>query len=193
MRAVTEEAVLRALGEQLGIGFSPDLRFDEIDGDLATRIPIGFSKQHRVLPVKREGDLVVVATADPLDLGALDDIRAQLGNEVFPVLVPSQKILDAINHVHGARARQGGRARRPDEEDEMAARPRSWSTSSTSTTRRPSSAGSTRLLFNGVKERASDIHIEPGEKEVVVRYRIDGVLYEKRTPPASSCRRSSPA
>ena len=144
MRAVTEEEVLRALGEQLGIGFSPDLRFDEIDGDLATRIPIGFAKQHRVLPVKREGDVVVVATADPLDVGALDDIRAQLGSEVFPVLVPSQKILDAINHVHGAKHDKGGELGDKDDEDEMAARPRSWSTSSTSTTRRPSSAGSTR-------------------------------------------------
>src|SRR5688500_10340704 len=108
MRAVSEEAVLRALGEQLGMGFSPDLRLEEIDGDLAARIPIGFSKQHRALPVKRDGDVVVVATADPLDLGALDDIRAQLGSEVFPVLVPAQKILGAINHVHGARHGKGG-------------------------------------------------------------------------------------
>ena len=60
MRVVTEEAILRALGVQLGIGYAGELRFDQIDGELATRIPIGFEKQHRVLPIKREGDGVLV-------------------------------------------------------------------------------------------------------------------------------------
>jgi general secretion pathway protein E len=179
MRAVTEEAVLRALGEQLGMGFSPDLRFEEVDGDLATRIPIGFSKQHKALPVKREGDMVVVATADPLDLGALDDIRAMLGNEVFPVLVPSQKILDAINHVHGARHDKGGELGDKDDEEEMGEAEELVDILDVND-EAPIIRWVNSLLFNAVKERASDIHIEPGEKEVSVRYRIDGVLYEKR-------------
>jgi general secretion pathway protein E len=180
MRATTEEAVLRALGVQLGIGFSPDLRFDQIDGDLATRIPIGFSKQHRALPVKREGDGVLVATADPLDLGALDDIRAQLGTDVFPVLVPSQKILDAINHVHGQRHDKGGELGETEEEDEMAGAAEELVDILDVNDEAPIIRWVNSLLFNAVKERASDIHIEPGEKEVIVRYRIDGVLYEKR-------------
>jgi general secretion pathway protein E len=179
MRAVSEEAVLRALGEQLGIGFSPDLRFEEVDGDLATRIPIGFSKQHKALPVKREGDMVVVATADPLDLGALDDIRAMLGNEVFPVLVPSQKILDAINHVHGAKHDKGGELGDKDDEEEMGEAEELVDILDVND-EAPIIRWVNSLLFNAVKERASDIHIEPGEKEVSVRYRIDGVLYEKR-------------
>ncbi len=180
MRASTEEAVLRALGVQLGIGFSPDLRFDQIDGDLATRIPIGFSKQHRALPVKREGDSVLVAVADPLDLGALDDIRAQLGSDVFPVLVPSQKILDAINHVHGQRHDKGGELGQTEEEDEMAGAAEELVDILDVNDEAPIIRWVNSLLFNAVKERASDIHIEPGEKEVIVRYRIDGVLYEKR-------------
>jgi general secretion pathway protein E len=179
MRAVSEEAVLRALGEQLGIGFSADLRLEEIDGDLATRIPIGFSKQHRALAVKREGDMVVVATADPLDLGALDDIRAQLGSEVFPVLVPSQKILDAINHVHGAKHDKGGELGDKDDEDEMGEAEELVDILDVND-EAPIIRWVNSLMFNAVKERASDIHIEPGEKEVSVRYRIDGVLYEKR-------------
>jgi general secretion pathway protein E len=179
MRAVTEEAILRALGVQLGIGYAADLRFDQIDGELATRIPIGFEKQHRLLPVKREGDSVMVATADPLDVGALDDIRAQLGSEIFPVLVPAQKILDAINHVYGQRQEKGGDLE-DDEEDEMAGEAEELVDILDVNDEAPIIRWVNSLLFSSVKERASDIHIEPGEKDVSVRYRIDGVLYEKR-------------
>ena len=180
LRAVTEDVVLRALGEQLGMGFVADLRFEDIDGDLATRVPIGFSKQHRALPIKREGTSVMVATADPLDVGAIDDIRAQLGSEVFPVLVPSQKILDAINHIHGQRHDKGGELGKTEEDDEMAGEAEELVDILDVNDEAPIIRWVNSLLFNAVKERASDIHIEPGEKEVSVRYRIDGVLYEKR-------------
>jgi general secretion pathway protein E len=181
MRAVSEEAVLRALGEQLGIAYVTDLKVEDIDGDLATRIPIGFSKQHRALPVKREGAAVMVVLADPLDLGAIDDIRAQLGSEVFPVLAPAQKILDAINHVHGQRHDKGGElGEKGDDDDEMAGEAEELVDILDVNDEAPIIRWVNSLLFNAVKERASDIHIEPGEKEVAVRYRIDGVLYEKR-------------
>jgi general secretion pathway protein E len=179
MRAVAEEQVLRAVGAQLGIGFTAELRHDEIDLDLATRIPIGFSKQHRVLPIKREGDAVVVATADPLDVGALDDIRSQLATDVFPVLVPSQKILDAINHIHGQKQDKGGDLGDKDDDDEMGEAEELVDILDVND-EAPIIRWVNSLMFNAVKERASDIHIEPGEKEVIVRYRIDGVLYEKR-------------
>jgi general secretion pathway protein E len=179
MRAMAEEQVLRAVGAQLGIGFLADLRLDQIDSDLGTRIPISFSKQHRVLPYKREGDLVLVATADPLDIGALDDVRAQLGTEVFPMLVSSQKILDAINHIHGQKHDKGGELGDKDDEDEEGGGEELVDILDVND-EAPIIRWVNSLLFNGVKERASDIHIEPGEKEVMVRYRIDGVLYEKR-------------
>jgi general secretion pathway protein E len=178
MRAVTEEDLLKALGEQLGIGFSAELRNEEIDGDLATKVPIGFAKQHRLLPVKTEGGQVVVATADPLDVGALDDVRAQLGMEVFPVLVPAQKIVDAINHIYGQKEAKGNLGE-GEEEDEMGAAEELVDILDVSD-EAPIIRWVNSLLFNAVKERASDIHIEPGEKEVMVRYRIDGVLYESR-------------
>jgi general secretion pathway protein E len=98
-RAVTEEEVLQALGKQLGIAYSAELKVDEVDTDLATAIPIGFAKQHRLLAVRREGDTAMVAMADPLEMGALDDLRNQLGAEVQPILVPSQRILEVINDV----------------------------------------------------------------------------------------------
>jgi general secretion pathway protein E len=180
MRAVSEEDVLRALGEQLGIGFSADLRNDEIDGEIATRIPIGFVKQHRLLPIKREGANIVVATADPLDVGAFDDVRAQLGADVYPVLVPSGKILDAINHIYGQKQDSTGNLGDAADEDEMAGGAEELVDILDVSDEAPIIRWVNSLLFNAVKERASDIHIEPGEKDVTVRYRIDGVLYESR-------------
>ena len=123
--------------------------------------------------------MVLVATADPLDVGALDDIRAQLGSEVYPILVPGQKILDAINHIYGQRQDKGGDLGEKDE-DEMEGEAEELVDILDVNDEAPIIRWVNSLLFSAVKERASDIHIEPGEKEVSVRYRIDGVLYEKR-------------
>ena len=102
----------RRSGSSSGSPYRPDLKADDVDVDLATSIPIGFAKQHRLLVVKREGDSAMVATADPLEIGALDDLRMQLQLEVQPFLVPSQRILEVINDVYGRKARQGRRPRR---------------------------------------------------------------------------------
>jgi general secretion pathway protein E len=181
-RAVTEEEVLQALGRQLGIAYSAELKVDAIDTDLATGIPIGFAKQHRLLAVRREGDVVMVAMADPLDMGALDDLRMQLQAEVQPVLVPAQRILEVINDVYGRKHDKGGDlGEKGDEEDEGGSE--ELVDILEITDEAPIIRWVNSLMFNAVKERASDIHIEPGEKEVQVRYRIDGVLYESRQAP----------
>jgi general secretion pathway protein E len=181
-RAVTEEEVLQALGKQLGIAYSAELKVDAIDTDLATGIPIGFAKQHRLLAVRREGDVVMVAMSDPLDMGALDDLRMQLQAEVQPVLVPAQRILEVINDVYGRKHDKGGDlGEKGDEEDEGGSE--ELVDILEITDEAPIIRWVNSLMFNAVKERASDIHIEPGEKEVQVRYRIDGVLYESRQAP----------
>jgi general secretion pathway protein E len=182
MRAVTEEEVLAALGRQLGMAVLTDLKSADVDGELASKVPIGFAKQHRLLPVQREGDTVVVATSDPLDIGALDDLRAQLGAEVQPVLLPSQRILEIINDVYGRSQDKGGElGEKGDEEDEGSSE--ELVDILDATDEAPIIRWVNSLMFNAVKERASDIHIEPGEKEVTVRYRIDGELYESRRAP----------
>lgn len=177
-RACTEEDVLRALGVQLGIGYAATVDGKEVDGDLAAQVPIGFAKQHRLLPVKKDGALVVVAVADPLDVGGLDDLRSQLKAELAPILVPSNKILDAINQVYGRKQDAGNLGER-NEEDEMTQGEELVDILDVND-EAPIIRWVNALLFNAVKERASDIHIEPGEKDVIVRYRIDGVLYETR-------------
>jgi general secretion pathway protein E len=182
MRAVTEDEVLAALGLQLGMAVLTELKAADVDGELATKVPIGFAKQHRLLPVKREGDTVIVATSDPLDIGALDDLRAQLVADVQPVLLSSQRILEVINEVYGRSQDKGGElGEKGDEEDEGSSE--ELVDILDATDEAPIIRWVNSLMFNAVKERASDIHIEPGEKEVTVRYRIDGELYESRRAP----------
>jgi general secretion pathway protein E len=182
MRAVTEDEVLAALGLQLGMAVLGELKSADVDGELATKVPIGFAKQHRLMPIKREGDTVIVATADPLDIGALDDLRAQLVAEVQPVLLSSQRILELINEVYGRSQDKGGElGEKGDEEDEGSSE--ELVDILDATDEAPIIRWVNSLMFNAVKERASDIHIEPGEKEVTVRYRIDGELYESRRAP----------
>ncbi len=176
--ACSEDAILRGLGTQLGIEFFADFPLAEMDGELAGKVPIGFAKQHRVMPLRREGDAVLVASSDPLDVGGLDDIRGMLGTEVVPVLMPAGKLMDAINHVYGRKQDAGNLGKGEEESDEGAAE--ELVDILDVNDEAPIIRWVNALMFNAVKERASDIHIEPGEKEVIVRYRIDGVLYETR-------------
>ena len=176
--ACTEEDVLRALGVQLGIPYMADFPAADMDSELAAKVPIGFAKQHRVMPLRREGDAVLVAMADALDVGALDDVRGMLATEVQPVLFPSGKLLEAINHVYG-RKQDAGNLGDGENEDDMGKAEELVDILDVND-EAPIIRWVNALMFNAVKERASDIHIEPGEKDVIVRYRIDGVLYETR-------------
>ena len=176
--ACTEEDVLRALGVQLGIPYLADFPAADMDSELAAKVPIGFAKQHRVMPLRREGDAVLVAMADALDVGALDDVRGMLAAEVQPVLFPSGKLLEAINHVYG-RKQDAGNLGDGENEDDMGKAEELVDILDVND-EAPIIRWVNALMFNAVKERASDIHIEPGEKDVIVRYRIDGVLYETR-------------
>ena len=107
----------------------------------------------------------------------MDDLRQKLGREVDPVLVPAPKILEAINHAYGEKQETSDLG---DSEEEDEGEAEELVDILDASDEAPIIRWVNSLLFNAVKERASDIHIEPGEKEVLVRYRIDGVLYEVR-------------
>jgi len=172
--AVTEDQVLAAMAEHLGFPTQDDIDAESIEPDLIQGLPINFVKQHRLLPLRRKGSEIVVAVADPLDTTGLDDTRSVLGQVLSPVVVPGEKIIAAINRVYDRKAADDDLAGdEKGEEDELAdlidvdddAPIIRWVNS---------------LFFNAARERASDIHIEPGERDVMVRYRIDGVLHEVR-------------
>jgi general secretion pathway protein E len=175
---VTEDQMLHALAAQLDLPIKTEVRPEECDPELALRVPINFAKQHRLMVLRRIGRGVEVAVADPLDVHALDDVRRVVGAEILPVVAPSAKILEAINKVY-ARQEIGGELEESGSDD-MDGQAEELTDILDLTDEAPIIRWVNSLMFNAVKERASDIHIEPREKELIVRYRIDGNLMESK-------------
>ena len=184
---LNSDEVLIGLAAQLGVELRSDLPIDAIDLATATRTPISFAKQHRVLPYQldEQGTLHVV-TCNPLDVAPLDDLRMLFGGaEVVIELASERVILAAINQIYD----QG-----PDTTDQLAEEAEDdLDALATEIGHEPQDllevtddAPIIRLvnsmLQHAVKERASDIHIEPFEREIRVRFRIDDVLYEPMKP-----------
>ncbi len=187
MRAITEEQLLRALGTQLGYGFDNALTVEKVDVTLLEQVPINFAKQHQVLPLTRaieDPGLVYVACGDPLDIYALDEVRGLLGaSELLPVIAPAGTIVDIINKVYARQS--GGELAKTEggDGDEEGGQAEELVDILDLTDEAPIIRWVNSLMFQAVKDHASDIHIEPGEKEVTVRYRMDGELYFKNRAP----------
>ncbi|MCC6750795.1 MAG: type II secretion system ATPase GspE [Deltaproteobacteria bacterium] len=175
-RLAPEEELLRALAVQLGMEYFAQLPPELVDAELVTDVPINYAKNHLVLPLHRCDGGVKVVLSSPGAIQALDDLRTVLGAEVIPALAPSERVLDLINRVYAGRTR----AVDLEEGEEFQSTSEELVDIIDVTDEAPIIRWVNSLIFQAVKERASDIHVEPGEREVVVRYRIDGVLYETR-------------
>ncbi len=184
---VPEADVLAGVAELLGVPFCADLDIEEIDAAIATRIPIAFAKQHEMLPLSQSEDGTLrVATARPMDTSALDDLRLVYGGaEVALEIAPESTILAAINQVFDLRSGATDQLAEA-AEDDLDALATSISHEPQDLLDATDDAPIIRLvnslLQHAVKERASDIHIEPFEREIRVRFRIDDVLYEPMKP-----------
>jgi general secretion pathway protein E len=181
MKAVSEEDLARALGTQMDVPYLAELpRAEDVDTELTEKLPVAFAKQHKVMPLTKDGDDAVrVAIADPLAVHALDDVRALVGREPIPFLTTPTKLVDFINKVY-ARLKVGVELEKKNEEGDEFGDAEELVDILDLTDEAPIIRWVNGLMFQAVKERASDIHIEPGEKDVVVRYRIDGVLRESK-------------
>ena len=175
-KVVPEDVLVRSLAMVLGVEFLKAPDPEQVDGDLLTDLPINYAKTHMVLPYHRENGSIKVVMADPRAVSAADDLRTMLGAEIQPVLSTSDQVLDLINKVYAKRTS----AVDLEENDEFQGDSEELVDIIDVTDEAPIIRWVNSLIFQAVKERASDIHIEPGERDVVVRYRIDGVLYEAR-------------
>lgn len=185
LKYLQEDDIYRALSSQLQIPYLESLIGTEADEELINKIPINFAKKHEVIPIKRIDDEVIVATSNPLDTFALDDLGLLLGKKVVPNLAMPAEILDAINRAYGRRSKGAEEMMNHLEEnlDEAALELTEPKDLLDVTDEAPIIRLVNSLLFQALKERASDIHIEPFESELSVRFRIDGVLYEVLKPP----------
>ncbi|MBI1861021.1 MAG: type II secretion system ATPase GspE [Deltaproteobacteria bacterium] len=176
--------ILVALGLQLGIPFLKEIDINHINPEWVAEIPIAYARQHEVLPIAIDDYLVTVAISDPYNLQCLDDLRVIFQKEVRPVLTESRLVTDAINRVY-ERVKQNIMS------DDMEQNSEEYQYDLEETVDLLESSEDdapiirfvNNLLFRAIKDRASDIHIEPYDKELVVRFRKDGVLYDVARPP----------
>jgi len=183
--AVTPHILNKALALQFRLPFLERLPVEQADPELLDAIPLAFAKEHRFFPLKREGNMLRVAIANPLNTQAVNDLVALTGCYVDLAMANTDTILEALNRAY---QKQHGGAEEmvqefgPSQAEELAAtlEPSDLLDSSDEA---PIIRFVNSLILQAAKERASDIHIEPYERELVVRYRIDGILYEILKPP----------
>jgi general secretion pathway protein E len=186
MGSINQEQYRRALSRQLRLPYVESLSEDMIDKEIISRVPLNFLLAHQLIPLKEDQGIVTVAMANPLEVQPLDDLRLLLEKEVNPVVCPPDEIVRLANKSYG-HAEGAAEAMLEGMEEESATELVTLSDQAEDlldiATKAPVIKLVNLILFEAVKVRASDIHIEPFEKELRVRYRIDGVLYEALMPP----------
>lgn len=178
---VLPHELLSALCAQIGVPFLDDLKSGEIDPQLIGEIPINYAKTKEIIPLAREqgpkGEVLLVAAADPFDPNVIEDLHLLTGYPIRLVASTSMRIQEAINRVYEKNTTnlvdkiEGEFEENYDLEGPIDILEATEDDA-------PVIKFVNSLIFRAVKEKASDIHIEPFEKEFVVRFRVDGVLYD---------------
>ncbi|HPU96566.1 MAG TPA: type II secretion system ATPase GspE [Candidatus Hydrogenedentes bacterium] len=188
---VEEDALMRALAAQFDLRYEPDLKA-QVDPSLTTRVPISFIREYHMVPYRMNGTSCLVAVNDPMNLLPLDDLRQVLDMPVTPVLCRRddiQYIIDRYFEQQSANADELLDAIALEDGEEGKVHTLDYAESDRDLLDLANEAPIIKLInliiSGAVRERASDIHLEPFEYNVRVRYRIDGVLYEKFTIPKS--------
>ena len=173
------EDILKSLSIQLGFPYESHIDVESIPADLITNLPINYAKQHEVLPLKRDSDSMTVAIADPTDFNTLDELRMLFNVTIKPIIASSYEIVNAINALYN-KASGSGEEAISDFNDgaEIGDEFNEPVDLLDASDEAPIIRLVNTLLFRSVKQKASDVHIEPFERDVVVRFRINGVLYD---------------
>src|SRR5919107_791567 len=187
---VTEEDITECLSQQFGVP-SINLQHFEIDASVIKLIPGDVARKYNILPVNKTGATITIAMADPTNVFAMDDIKFMTGYNVEPVVASELGIKAAIDNYYGTtsslelkkvmedlQTAESADLEVLEDEEEM-----DVSALADSAEEAPVVKLCNLILTDAIKRGASDIHIEPYEKEYRVRYRIDGILYEMMHPP----------
>ena len=187
---VAEEAMLRSLAEMLHVDYV-DLEHNLPPKELVARFPVRLLVKHNLLPVAEADGVATIATSKPSDLSGLDRLRLATGLDCVPALARGEEIDRAIKKILGVGADTiqslddaGGGIQVLDEEDNDLD---SEDAAHDATIIRFVN----QILIEAIEQRATDVHIEPYEDQLRLRYRIDGVLQEENVPP--TLRRFHPA
>jgi general secretion pathway protein E/type IV pilus assembly protein PilB len=183
-----EEEVLPLLAEQLGMEFL-DLSEYKVPSDVQNSVPLKLIHRKNLMPLKRDGNVLIVAASDPFDLYAMDELSTLTGLEVRSVVALPREITRLIKTYFGV----GGETvssliqERGEEQVELL---EGLEADDSEAAKMANEAGVVKLvneiLIEAANERASDIHIEPEEGSLRIRYRIDGLLQNQPMPPEIS-------
>lgn len=174
-----------ALAESLGMKILSFIPQNLLPKELYQKIPYVFAKRHRLLPIEEDQGVLIVAIADPLNLDALDELRLMLDREVKAVFCKDHVLMEAINQCYHfneglpsqliANLAENGTGKERNEEDEVY-------DLFDNKDQAPVIRLINLVLSEAIQQGASDIHFEPFENDLKVRYRIDGVLQNRHTP-----------
>lgn len=178
---VEESDLVRALAKHIGIEFV-DLNAVTVDPAAASLIPESLARRYAAVPIAFENDALIVAMADPANVLAIDDIRALTGRDVLPRVATRSDVERAIGGVAGLEDSVSDLADFAGEDDIEA---QDLASVQAATEDAPVVKLVNMLISKAAADRASDIHIEPTERDLRVRYRIDGVLHEVMRTPRS--------
>src|SRR5438105_3689561 len=205
MGFITDDDITGVLSRQYGVP-SINLKYYEIDPNVIKLIPQDTASRYQVIPLSRVGSMLTIAMTDPTNVFAMDDIKFMTGYNVEPVVASEASVLDAIQRYYpAAKATLGPASGNGSSALEMASRgleelqasledsagvevlDELEEISAEALAKQGEEAPIVRLvnvvLMSAIQKGASDIHIEPYEKELRVRYRIDGILYNIMSPP----------
>ena len=188
MGALEPQRLARALAQEYQLPFLAQIEDHSFEGELIAKVPINYAKKNRLLPLRADADTITVAIADPANYDALDDLHVLFTKAIQPVVVPAEVIAQAINHAYDQASPTSAQDLMIDLEEErldlvaseLASEPRDLLEADDAA---PIIKLVNGLLSQAVKDRASDIHIEVFEQELVVRFRVDGMLYDVLSPP----------
>lgn len=186
---VSDDAIATALSQQYGVPAISLSNF-EVDGEVIKLVPIETAIRYQVLPLKKIGTVLTVATTDPTNVLALDEIKFMTGYDVEPVVAAEGSIREAIEKYYGSEQSielQRVYDQLASEEYELDLSSQAEEMDLGELQKASSEAPIIKLvnliLAQAIRQGASDIHVEPYEREFRVRFRIDGVLYNIMSPP----------
>ena len=174
----------RELAKKFGVEIIEDLSSYLLSKEFYKRVPYSFVKKHSIIPIQEKGDVLVVATSNPASLEPLEELRLMLGRSIEAVYSSKEEIALRINFCYEKETGEAsemlailGKEGKEGEEDEV------YDLLDESFEQAPIIKLLNLILTEAIQMRSSDLHFEPGEEGLRVRYRIDGVLHIRHTPP----------
>jgi general secretion pathway protein E len=174
--------IVKAICHQVGIPYINEIKVEEVDPNITIDIPINYAKSHEVLPLLETEISVTVAISDPFNFDVINDLQEIFKKEILIAVAPPMRIQDAINRVY-EKANRNLVDTIEDEFEESLDLDGPIDILDAGADEAPVIRFVNSLIFRAVKERASDIHIEPFEKETVYRFRINRVMTEIMRQP----------